>query len=185
VNNDGLADLFIAKGNVDRMPDFAGKDPNNLLIQGADGKFVEAAQTSGVWSVANARGAAVVDFNLDGLLDLVVINRNEPAQIWRNISTNAGHWLQLRLQQAGSNRDAIGAWIEVKQGDKIMSREITSGGGHASGSIGWWHIGLGETIQSEVRVIWPDGAIGPWQMVDGNSFYVLEKDKPAAVWMVK
>jgi enediyne biosynthesis protein E4 len=185
VSNDGLADLFIAKGNVDRMPDFAAKDPNNLLLQGAEGKFVEAAQTSGVWSVANARGAAIVDFNLDGLLDIVVVNRNEPAQVWRNTSINMGHWLQLRLQQQGANRDGIGAWIEVKRGDKILSREITSGGGHASGSIGWWHIGLGDLAKTDVRVIWPNGEIGEWQALSGDSFYVLEKNKPAAVWIVK
>ena len=33
VNNDGLVDLFVAKGNVAKMPDFAAKDPNNLLLQ--------------------------------------------------------------------------------------------------------------------------------------------------------
>ena len=32
VNNDGLVDLFIAKGNVAKMPDFAAKDPNLSLI---------------------------------------------------------------------------------------------------------------------------------------------------------
>ncbi len=36
VNNDGRVDLFVAKGNVAEMPDFAAKDPNNLLIQGED-----------------------------------------------------------------------------------------------------------------------------------------------------
>jgi hypothetical protein len=186
VNNDGLADLFIAKGNVDRMPDFAGKDPNNLFIQEADGKFTEAAQTSGAWSTASARGAAVVDLNLDGLLDLVVINRREPAQIWRNTSTNAGRWLQVRLAQTGTNRDAIGAWVEVKRADgKIMSREITSGGGQASGSLGWWHFGLGESEANEVRVVWPDGTEGPWEKLTGNSFYVLERDKAAVLWSPK
>ena len=47
-NNDGLADLFVAKGNVWEMPDFAMADPNNLLLQGADGVFVEAADKAGV-----------------------------------------------------------------------------------------------------------------------------------------
>ena len=51
VNNDGLVDLFIAKGNVAKMPDFAAKDPNNLLVQGADGKFTEAGDTAGVASI--------------------------------------------------------------------------------------------------------------------------------------
>ncbi len=170
VNNDGLTDLFIAKGNVDSMPDFAQKDPNNLLLQGAAGKFVEVADKAGVASTATSRGGMVVDFNLDGLLDVVVVNRRETAQVWRNTSTNAGHWLQVRLRQAATNRNAIGAWIEVKRGDKITRREITSGGGHASGHNGWWHFGLGADTQALVRVIWPDGTVGDWHETGAGTF---------------
>jgi enediyne biosynthesis protein E4 len=185
VNNDGLVDLFVAKGNVDKMPDFAAKDPNNLLLQGADGKFQEAADKAGVASMATSRGAALADFNMDGLLDLVVVNHREKAQLWRNTSTNAGHWIEVKLEQPAPNRDAIGSWIEVKRGDKVMRREITSGGGHASGQNGWWHFGLGDAGKAEMRVVWPDGTNGEWQSVDSNNFYVLERGKAARLWVVK
>ena len=185
VNNDGLVDLFIAKGNVDRMPDFAARDPNNLLLQGADGKFAEAADKAGVASTATSRGAALVDFNLDGKLDLVVVNRRESAQVWRNVSDDLGHWVQVALRQPGANRDAIGAWIELKLGDRILRREITSGGGHASGSIGWRHFGLGGAAQAGIRVIWPDGVSGDWQKIDAGQFYVLDRDEPASQWTAK
>ena len=185
VNNDGLADLFIAKGNVDRMPDFAAKDPNNLLLQGADGTFAEVAEKAGVASTATSRGAALVDFNLDGKLDLVVVNRRESAQVWRNTSSHLGHGVQFRLQQAAPNRDAIGAWIEVKLGERVLRREITSGGGHASGSNGWWHFGLAAATQTEARVIWPDGNEGDWQKIEADRFYVLERDKAAQAWVAK
>ena len=77
MNNDGLVDLFIAKGNVAKMPDFAMKDPNNLLLQGPDGKFRESGEAAGVASLAISRGGALADFNMDGLLDVVVVNRWE------------------------------------------------------------------------------------------------------------
>ena len=48
VNNDGRPDLFVAKGNVDRMPDFAQKDPNNLLLQKPDASFTEVGDVAGV-----------------------------------------------------------------------------------------------------------------------------------------
>lgn len=185
VNNDGFVDLFIAKGNVSKMPDFALKDPNNLLLQGKDGKFQEAGDKAGVASFANSRGAVLVDFNLDGQLDLVVVNRWQDAQIWRNTSTNSGHWVQFKLAQSGPNRDGIGAWLEVKRGDVTMRREITVGGGHASGRLGWIHFGLGDTTQTEVRVIWPDGVKGDWQKIDADQFYTLERDKAAKVWAGK
>jgi len=182
VNNDGLVDLFIAKGNVWEMPDFAMKDPNNLLLQQADGKFVEVGDKAGVASMDTARGGALADFNLDGLLDLVVVNRHSPAQIWRNTSAEAGGWVQFRLQQPGPNRDAIGAWLEVKCGERLMRREITAGGGHAGGVLGWHHFGLGGEAQADMRMIWPDGTTDSWQTVDGNKFYVVERGKPVAAW---
>lgn len=182
MNNDGLVDLFIAKGNVDRMPDFAQHDPNNLLLQGADGKFIEVGDKAGIASFATGRGAAVVDFNLDGKLDLVVVNRRESAKIWRNFSKDLGHWFEVKLEQPAPNVDAIGAWIEIKQGDKNVRREMIVGGGHASGSIGWRHFGLGASTETELRVIWPDGKAGEWQKLTADQFYVLKRDQAAVAW---
>jgi enediyne biosynthesis protein E4 len=162
------------------MPDFALKDPNNLLLQSADGKFVEVGDKAGVASVAVARGAAMADFNLDGLVDLVVVNRREKAQIWRNTSENAGGWIEVRLQQTGANRDAVGAWIEVRCDETgVMRREITVGGGHAGGQHGAWHFGLGDATKVEIRVLWPDGTAGDWQAVAPNELYLVERDQPA------
>ena len=47
VNNDGFVDLFVTKGNVEAQPDYATRDPNNLLLGTADGTFVEAAEDGG------------------------------------------------------------------------------------------------------------------------------------------
>ncbi|EHS52373.1 ASPIC/UnbV domain protein [Rhizobium sp. PDO1-076] len=182
VNNDGLVDLFIAKGNVAKMPDFAEKDPNNLLVQGSDGKFVEMGDTAGIASTASGRGAALSDFNLDGRIDLVVVNQGSPVEIWRNDTKDAGHFLQLALRQDGANRDAIGAWIEVRHGDRVLTREVTVGGGHASGKIGWHHFGIGDHAGTEIRVLWPDGTAGDWQAVTADGFYVVQRDRPVRVW---
>ena len=173
VNNDGRADLFIAKGNVWEMPDFAMLDPNNLLLQGADGRFHEAGDLAGVASTAPARGAALADFNRDGLLDLVVVNRNARAELWRNTSAGLGHWLQIALHRDGVNPDAVGAWIEVKVGEATASREVTVGGGHAGGVAGWWHFGLAAAEAADVRVIWPDGSKGRWQTLSADAAYVI------------
>ena len=182
VNNDGLADLFVAKGNVAEMPDFALKDPNNLLLQKADGTFVEAGETAGVASFAISRGAALVDLNLDGLVDLVVVNRWEKAQLWRNVSTDAGGWIQVALRQEGSNRDAVGSWIEVRCGSALLRREIAVGGGHAGGQAGWWHFGLGDAQEAELRVIWPDGAASDWTKVAANRFLTVDRADGVSDW---
>lgn len=184
VNNDGLTDLFVAKGNVWAMPDFAMKDPNNLLLQTLEGKFEEAGDLAGVASMQTSRGAALADFNLDGLLDLVVVNRGNPAQIWRNTGMDRpANWLAFRVTQPGTNRDAIGAWVEVRIGTTLMRHEIFAGGGHASGQVGWVHFGLGDATSAEARVIWPDKISSDWQAVQADTFYDAARDMPIKRWV--
>ena len=175
VNNDARTDLFVAKGNVWDMPDFAEKDPNNLLLQRPDGRFQEEGDRAGVASLKSARGAALSDFNRDGLVDLIVVNRNAPAEIWRNTGPG-GHWIALDLAQPAPNTAAIGAVIEVRAGDRLQRREITLGGGHAGGTLGPWHFGLGQADAAEVRITWPDGTEGAWQTLAADGAWRLTRD---------
>ena len=118
VDNDGYSDLFIAKGNVDQMPGNAMLDPNNLLIQDASGRFSEMGLDAGLASTERSRGAGLSDFNRDGLLDLVVVNRRAPLELYQNTSTETGAWLQIAPRQTGANGFAIGAWIEISSGGR-------------------------------------------------------------------
>lgn len=157
VDNDGRADLFIAKGNVDQMPGMATRDPNNLLMQKADGSFVEAAQTAGVATLTRARGAGLADFDGDGRLDLIVSNRRAPLELYRNTTKQTGNWITVDLQQAGGNRNAIGAVISVASKDALQTIQHTIGGGHAGGQLLPRHFGLGSAKVAEITIRWPDG----------------------------
>lgn len=190
VNNDGLIDLFISKGNVTDQLDYARRDASDLLLGQPDGTFREAADAAGIVSFERGRGAAIVDLSLDGLLDIVEVNFGAPVRIWRNLGAGtAGHaaamgnWLELRVVQAPPNGDAIGAWVEVRTADRIQHRELTIGGGHAGGQLGWIHFGLGRAADAEVRVVWPGGESGPWQPVTANTFAVLRRGaRSAELW---
>lgn len=162
VQNDGRDDIFVAKGNVDQMPGSAMEDPNNLLIQGEDGVFEEFGATAGVASLVRSRGAALVDLNLDGQLDLAVVNRRAPMEVYQNVTPNTGHWVSVDLSQPAPNVNAIGAWIEVKLGARVIVRELTVGGGHAGGTLVPQHFGLGAHSGGALRVIWPDGTRSGW-----------------------
>lgn len=190
INNDGFVDLYISKGNVEAMAEYAAADPSNLLLGQPDGTFVESAELAGLISLGRSRGAALVDFNLDGLLDVVEVNRRENVRLWRNFGSGSsaapaplGNWVALRLSQPGANVDAIGAWVEVRLGDRIVTRELTIGGGHAGGQLGWLHFGLGDRESAEVRVEWPDGETGPWMRINANSFAEIARDAgEAQLW---
>ncbi|WP_299745634.1 CRTAC1 family protein [uncultured Tateyamaria sp.] len=169
VNNDGLDDAFIAKGNVQQMPGSAMEDPNNLLIGQADGSFVEAGDAAGVASMHRGRGAALVDFNGDGLLDLAVVNRRAPLEVWQNVTEITGNWLSVSVTQDGTNTQAVGAWIEVDDGKTVQAREITVGGGHAGGVAGPQHFGLGDAEAVRLRVRWPHQSWNDWRDVQVNA----------------
>jgi hypothetical protein len=94
-----------------------------------------------------------------------------------------GHWIELRANQPGPNVDAIGAWVEVRVGDRIQRRELTVGGGHAGGQLGWIHFGLGDATNAEVRVLWTGGETGPWLRVTADRFFVIRRgDTEAHSW---
>ena len=155
INNDGLADLFIAKGNVDQMPSNAIKDPNNLLIQQTNGLFQEVGLEAGIASLERGRGAALADFDLDGRIDILVMNRRAPMEIYRNVTKNTGNWLAIQLVQKGGNINAIGSRITIGKD----SQQVTIGGGHAGGQALPIHFGLGDAKTAIINIEWPDGSL--------------------------
>ena len=174
VDNDGLLDLFIAKGNVDEMGEAAMADPNNLLIQTSDGKFVERSVEAGVASTERGRGGGLADFDGDGRLDLLVVNRRAPAEVWRNVS-DAGNWVAIELQQDGPNRRAVSGFVEVETDTIRQVREITIGGGHAGGQAGPIHFGLGTADSVRARAIWPDGSSSNWIQVTQGQIATIQR----------
>lgn len=174
VDNDGRDDLFIAKGNVDQMPSNATRDPNNLLMQRLDGRFAEAAQAAGVASMDRARGAALADLDRDGRLDLVVVNRRAPMQLWRNVTRAGGH-IFVTLRGPAGNRGAVGARIELRLPDGTRRmREVTVGGGHGGGQWGPQHFGLGAVQEAQMRAAMPGATPGPWWPVRAGGDYLLD-----------
>ena len=176
-NNDAALDLFIAKGNVEAMDMAAIVDPDNLLLGGTDGRFTEAGDAAGLMRDTKGRGAAIDDYNADGLLDLVVVNRGSAASVFRNEGpAEAANWLGVVISQDGPNPDAVGATLAVRTGNGGRQvRKVALGGGHASSRVGAAHFGLAGAESAEVEVTWPDGTTeGPYE-VEANSYFALTR----------
>ena len=111
----GSIDLFVSKGNVSAQLDYAQQDPSDLFLGHPDGTFHDVADSAGILNFYRGRGAALADFNMDGLLDLVEVNYGAPTRLWRNLGSGdarhpapMGNWLSLGISEPGTNRDAIG-----------------------------------------------------------------------------
>ncbi|WP_052161677.1 ASPIC/UnbV domain-containing protein [Hoeflea sp. BAL378] len=190
INNDTLTDLFIAKGNVQAMPDFASFDPDNLLLGGFDQAFHEKGGEAGIALRTRGRGAVVEDFNMDGMLDLLVVNREHPASLFRNLGAETdwghrpmGNWVKIELDNGKINPDAVGSLISVRTGTRTQTRRIQIGGGHASGRAGFVHVGLGVSERATIRVQWPDGEWShPYRVFANQHVRIIRGEANARYW---
>jgi hypothetical protein len=107
-----------------------------------------------------SRGAAIADFDNDGDLDILVSNNGEAPQLLRNDGGNTNHWLEIFLIGTRSNRDAVGARVQVTAGNLHLYDQRKGGMSYQSAQDPRLHFGLGqqENIDS-IEVIWPSGEV--------------------------
>ena len=167
-DNDGWLDLFVVNGHVYPVVDsnqwgtsFAQQA---LLFRNLkNGKFDRVGAPAGS-ALANAwpgRGLATGDLDGDGRLDLVINNLDSQPAVLRNIATQTGHWLDLRLigdVAKKSPRDAIGAVARLTSGKIRQRQDIFSGGVYCSQNDMTLHFGLGmATKVDKLEIQWPGG----------------------------
>jgi hypothetical protein len=152
-DNDGQLDILIFHG---------------ALFRGlGNGKFADVSREAGpVLSVrTTARGACFADYENNGKVDAYVVNLGSKGTLLRNVSTNTGHWLAIKLKGSstgktgtGSNRDGIGARVEVFAAGKRQTAERVAGSGYLSQNDERLHFGLGTAKTVDKLIVhWPSG----------------------------
>src|ERR1022692_127305 len=115
------------------------------------------------------RGPPFGDLDGDGRIDVVTTALAKPAEIWMNRSPGAGHWLDIALEGTKSNRDGIGARIQVTTKSGAQYNHMTSSVGYASSSYGPVHFGLGaDGTAASVVIHWPSGIVQTLKGVRGD-----------------
>jgi enediyne biosynthesis protein E4 len=143
----------------------------NVLLRNRGGltpELVGAGYVAGVDRIEDSRGVGVLDIDHDGDLDMVVQGVEKPSILLVNQGPS-GNYLEVRLRGTRSNRDAIGARIEARIGERMLLREVTSTGGFISGRSLSCHFGLGKAEAiDELVVYWPGGGTTKLRDVKAN-----------------
>ena len=167
-DNDGDLDLYVGTlytGHYAR-----------LYRQEGNGVFVDVTYEAGI-IVHDSTNNSWADFDRDGDMDLLAGQRGGGAfmHLFRNDAPNENHWMQVRLNSASSNADAIGARVEVTTCERTQIREVNSGKGHNSSQKSFWqHFGLGQNIDSPtVTIKWPSGTVQTLNDVPIDSFITV------------
>jgi len=101
-----------------------------------------------------------------------------PAVVLVNVSEGTSHWVGVRLTGTRSNRDGIGASVELTTArGKTQYATVTTTGSYLSASDRTVHFGLGEETAGSIRVRWPSGAV---QDVPVTADRVMQVTEPAS-----
>jgi hypothetical protein len=133
---------------------------NQLFANDGDGRFRDISMHNAPFcgSAAVSRGLACGDVDGDGALDLLVTTIAGPARLYRNVAPHRGHWLLVRAVDPELRRDAYGAEITVRAGQRRWHRLINPGQSYLCSNDPRAHFGLGQTdCVDGIDVFWPDG----------------------------
>lgn len=164
-DNDGDRDLFVSMGhlqdNIEKWDKRSSWTKPNLLFENqGNGSFRNVSDLSGpgMQVAYSSRGVGFDDLDNDGDVDIVVLNSRAKPSVLRNDSPKQGHWLQLQLQGTRTNRDGVGARVEVKCPGLTLVDEVHSGRGYQSHYGTRLYFGLGQQTKiDQVMVHWIGG----------------------------
>jgi tetratricopeptide (TPR) repeat protein len=179
-DNDGRLDLFVANGHVDDRP-WVGhpmaQRPHLYVGRAGGGYELAGAASAGAYFARSCvgRGVAAGDLDNDGRVDLVVVHRDAPASLLRNVS-RAGHWVGLRLKGNGSGGPPVGTRAACRAGGKTAVRWVTSGTGYLSQGDDrlWFGLGRNTAVES-LEIRWPSGNVQRWEGLAADRLFEIRE----------
>ncbi len=162
-DNDTRRDLWLVNGSTfEQREDHSRLVPLHPMLywNRGDGDFVDVAAVASKRLAIPfvGRGGAQVDYDGDGLVDLVLQVHGQRAIALRNVSQGSGHWLRVDLRQTGGNTSALGARAYLTVAAVTRMAAVGCSSSYLSQDEHTLHFGLGKhTMVDQLRIVWPDG----------------------------
>ncbi|MFP5234487.1 MAG: CRTAC1 family protein [Acidobacteriota bacterium] len=187
-DNDGNLDILIFHGGLIHLI-----PQEHSLFRGlGKDQYEDVSREAGevLTTRTVARGACFADYRNNGKVSAFVVNLGARGTLVENVSTNTGHWIDIKLVgamrkgdagkagNAKSNRDGLGAKVEVNAGDKRWTAERVAGSGYLSQNDDRLHFGLGSATKIDKLVIhWPSGREQTLENIGVDKVLTVEEPK--------
>jgi hypothetical protein len=183
LENDGWLDLFLVNGHVypevEQLKTEAGYKQRKVVYRNLkNGRFEDITERLGapVTTPKAGRGAAFVDLDNDGDIDIVVNNVHDTPDLFRLTSDPSNHWVTIKLVGTTSNRSGIGARVRVRSAGGTQMDEVRGGGSYYAQNDLRVHFGLGKDTKIDVvEVRWPNGVEERWTDVPIDRIVTLKE----------
>ena len=175
-DNDGWPDILTFHGGLIHLV-----PQEHSLFKGlGNGKFADVSRDAGpildVKSVA--RGACFADYDNDGKMDAFLVNLGAPGTLIHNVTATTNHWIAFQLRGTKSNRDGIGAHLEIQSGGRKQVAERVASSGYLSQDDPRVHFGLGASARvDKVTVQWPSGKQQVLENLTADRVITVEEPK--------
>ncbi len=182
-NNDGRPDVAVTNGNIEKAPGEPLQQSPQLFVNlGSKFLLTEVQDASGYWQGAYlGRGMTRLDFNHDGRQDFLITHLDAPSALMMNQTETPNHWLAIQLVGTSSERNAIGAQVDVHVGDQVLSNWIVGGDGYLSRNQPTVNFGLGTADKvNKIVVTWPSGVQQTFADPKVDAYLLLVEDDPEA-----
>ena len=184
-DNDGWADIAVLNGHIydARYAEIPFAMQPQLFRGGLNGfKLQSSASLSGYWKRSQlGRTLAMFDWNRDGKMDLLANHLDQPLALLQNES-DSGNWLQVELVGTTSEREAIGARIEIESGNQRWVGWQIAGDGYMCTNESLIHLGLGShDVIDKLTVHWPATEPQMFEQVSTNQRFLVVEGQDSVV----
>jgi hypothetical protein len=163
---DGRPDVLTSNGHLEEeiskvQASQSYRQPAQLFWNAGDGGFLNVSTNqagTALFQPIVGRGSATADMDGDGDLDVVLTQVGGAPVLLRNDQQLGHHTLRLRLEGSKSNRDALGAWVDIEAGGRKQSLQVMPTKSYLSASDPTLVFGLGTAAKADrVTIRWPNG----------------------------
>jgi len=178
-DNDGDRDLWTANGHVYPNAETLGTATYLqpvMIFENRLARFAPVASPLGSIAKQSFRGGCTGDFNNDGKVDIVVLPVDGRPVLLENRSQGPQSWIGLYLRGTKSNRDALGARVEIQSCGKRQFATLHNGGSYLSRDDPRLHFGLGSCGKvDELTIVWPKGEVQKEKNLEVNRYITISE----------